>query len=303
MGRWFTGISPEDRKRKMEEKILGLMGGRGWITWSELYRLLEKEGVSRATLTKHLKSLVEIGVVERRVDTSSYPPKVYYRYSFKSPTRFSEDPFKKLLSMKLKELTEPKAKKEEEELEREKEDLLEQHLSKGLMDLDILINYVEYFLNKFFVSYLLFLENIIFVDIQSYNKDFESVKKYKEELKEKEKEVFDDAQQLLEIFKEVAKCMYNINLYEFEKEFAFLMGSWKRKIVEKAHEYLENLIKGLENDVIELKMFNMERRLVDEKINVFREAINKLEEVRLYRKDVKRIKEMLLSVQTQAKTE
>jgi hypothetical protein len=180
---------------------------------------------------------------------------------------------------------------------------LEQHLSKGLMDLDILINYVEYFLNKFFVSYLLFLENIIFVDIQSYNKDFESVKKYKEELKEKEKEVFDDAQQLLEIFKEVAKCMYNINLYEFEKEFAFLMGSWKRKIVEKAHEYLKNLIKGLENDVIELKMFNMERRLVDEKINVFREAINKLEEVRLYRKDIKLIEEMLLSVQTQAKTE
>jgi DNA-binding transcriptional ArsR family regulator len=300
MGRWFTGVSPEDRKRKVEEKIIGVIIDKGWITWSELYRLLEKEGVSRATLTKHLKSLVEIGAVERRVDTSSYPPKVYYRYSFKSPTRFSEDPFKKLLSMKLKELTEPRAKKEEE-LVREKEDLLEQHLFKGRMDLDILIDYVEYFLNKFFVSYLWFLENIIFVDIQSYKKDFESVEKYKEELKEKEKEIFDDAQQLLEIFKEVAKCMYNINLYDFQKEFA--LGSWKRKIVEKKHEYLENLIKGLEDDVIELKMFNIERRLVDEKINVFREAINKLEEVRLYRKDVKRIEEMLLSVQTQAKTE
>jgi DNA-binding MarR family transcriptional regulator len=35
--------------------------------------------MSKASLSKHLKTLSELGLVERRVDTSTYPPRTYYR--------------------------------------------------------------------------------------------------------------------------------------------------------------------------------------------------------------------------------
>jgi DNA-binding transcriptional ArsR family regulator len=36
-------------------------------------------GIGRATLSRHLKRLVKLNILERRVDASTYPPRVYYK--------------------------------------------------------------------------------------------------------------------------------------------------------------------------------------------------------------------------------
>ncbi|MBS7647954.1 winged helix-turn-helix transcriptional regulator [Candidatus Bathyarchaeota archaeon] len=75
---WFTGVSPKERMEISARKILKLLEEEE-KPFSTLARTAEKQGISRATLTKHLKRLMALGLVSRRVDASTYPPTVYYR--------------------------------------------------------------------------------------------------------------------------------------------------------------------------------------------------------------------------------
>jgi len=47
-------------------------------TWSQLEKEAAKEKMSTTTLSAHLKELHKLGMIERRVDPATYPPKVYY---------------------------------------------------------------------------------------------------------------------------------------------------------------------------------------------------------------------------------
>ena len=75
---WFTGMSSKTRKEKMAREILALIPNQP-ISFSNLARKAEELKISRATLSKHLKRLVSMGIVERHVDGSTYPPTVFYR--------------------------------------------------------------------------------------------------------------------------------------------------------------------------------------------------------------------------------
>lgn len=80
--KWYIGHSPESRERVAQREIYDLLPKDGSeIQWSKLKQAAEKRGISSATLSKHLKSGVKIGVIRRRVDESTYPPKVYYRHN------------------------------------------------------------------------------------------------------------------------------------------------------------------------------------------------------------------------------
>lgn len=78
MSKWFVGVPSEERKRKTVEKILSLIGDEE-VTWLQLYEKAARLNIGKATLSRHLKNLVKSGLVERRVDTTQYPPRVYYR--------------------------------------------------------------------------------------------------------------------------------------------------------------------------------------------------------------------------------
>ncbi|MEM2463650.1 MAG: winged helix-turn-helix domain-containing protein [Candidatus Bathyarchaeia archaeon] len=75
---WFTNIEPKKRKEISSKKILGLIPYKE-VSFSALAAEAEKLHISRITLSKHLKRFVSLGLVDRRVDTSTYPPTVYYR--------------------------------------------------------------------------------------------------------------------------------------------------------------------------------------------------------------------------------
>jgi DNA-binding transcriptional ArsR family regulator len=301
MGRWFTGISPEDRKRKVEEKIIGVITDKGWITWSELYRLLEKEGVSRATLTRHLKNLVEIGVVERRVDTSSYPPKVYYRYSLKSPTHFSEDPYRRLILMKAKEIAESEAEEDFGKCEGKREISRHPTFSKKWKDITILINYIEYFSNEFLSRYLFLLDSVLSLNVQDSDEDSESRKKYIEELKRFEKEVFEYSQQILEIFFEVIKYLYNV--HSSKEEFSLFIKPIRALTIDKMNESFERLMEGLRKDIEVSIEKNLEKVILNEKKMIIIEILNNYEKSPSVKKFIKNIENLLHNYKTQAKTE
>ncbi len=76
-GRWFLGVPPEGRILKRRRDIFELMGVEP-ISFSELERMARALGIGTATLCRHLKSLVEIGLIRRMVDPSTHPPRVFY---------------------------------------------------------------------------------------------------------------------------------------------------------------------------------------------------------------------------------
>lgn len=72
-------LPPSDRKSESYNRVFSFLDDKEWLSWKQLYEKAEKFGMSRATLSRHLKEMVKLGLVERRVDTSRYPPKVYYK--------------------------------------------------------------------------------------------------------------------------------------------------------------------------------------------------------------------------------
>jgi DNA-binding transcriptional ArsR family regulator len=58
---------------------LDLIPQIGDISWSALLEKAKVLGIGRATLSRHLKRLVKLNILERRVDISTYPPRVYYK--------------------------------------------------------------------------------------------------------------------------------------------------------------------------------------------------------------------------------
>lgn len=90
--RWYTGTSPLQRRRDAMQRVYELLpvdGSR--ITFSNLKRLATEEGLSSATLSRHLKELVGKGVVAREVDPSSRPPAVRYKLVRRGPEKGAED--------------------------------------------------------------------------------------------------------------------------------------------------------------------------------------------------------------------
>jgi len=79
MGRKYTGLGPEEREKKAAQEILSLLPDKGEVSWQFLAKEAEKRGISKATLSKHLKRFVDLNLVSRRVDISTYPPRTYYR--------------------------------------------------------------------------------------------------------------------------------------------------------------------------------------------------------------------------------
>jgi DNA-binding transcriptional ArsR family regulator len=79
MEKWFRGVDPERRKELVTRKILDLIPQSGETSWSALLEKAMALGIGRATLSRHLKRLVKLNILERRVDASTYPPRVYYK--------------------------------------------------------------------------------------------------------------------------------------------------------------------------------------------------------------------------------
>jgi DNA-binding transcriptional ArsR family regulator len=77
--KWFVGRSPDLRKEVMADKILELIPKDREASWSVLAEKARALGIGKATLSRHLKRFVRLNILERRVDASTYPPKVYYR--------------------------------------------------------------------------------------------------------------------------------------------------------------------------------------------------------------------------------
>jgi len=90
MGRKYTGLGPEEREKKAAQEILSLFPETGEVSWQFLAKEAEKRGISKATLSKHLKRFVNLNLVSRRVDTSTYPPRTYYQKTFDEPSFLKE---------------------------------------------------------------------------------------------------------------------------------------------------------------------------------------------------------------------
>ena len=56
--------------------IVNLLKQKGPLRWREI---LKETGFSSRTVSKHLKRLIQQGVLEREVKTESYPPRVVYK--------------------------------------------------------------------------------------------------------------------------------------------------------------------------------------------------------------------------------
>jgi DNA-binding transcriptional ArsR family regulator len=63
----------------MEEVLSLLPSDPTPVRWQDLLAKARSIGMSSATLSKHLKQFVRLGMVTREVDSTSYPPKVLYR--------------------------------------------------------------------------------------------------------------------------------------------------------------------------------------------------------------------------------
>lgn len=74
--KWFRGYTPRKRREKVAMTLYPLIPEDGEISWSEL---LKKSRLGKATLSRHLKRLESLGLVQRRVDSSTYPPTVFYK--------------------------------------------------------------------------------------------------------------------------------------------------------------------------------------------------------------------------------
>ena len=77
--KWLTK-SPKKRKQLAAAAVLDLLPTEGSEAgWSQLKEKAQRGGMSSATLRAHLKNFVRHGLVKRRMDPSTYPPRVYYR--------------------------------------------------------------------------------------------------------------------------------------------------------------------------------------------------------------------------------
>ena len=63
----------------MEEVLSLLPADPTPVRWQDLLAKARSIGMSSATLSKHLKQFVRVGMVRREVDSTSYPPGVVYR--------------------------------------------------------------------------------------------------------------------------------------------------------------------------------------------------------------------------------
>ena len=80
MKKWFVGVRPEKRRKTMDEKIRNLIPFNQEVSWSVLAERARAQGIGKATLSRHLKKLEKLGIIRRRVDTSVYPPRTYYKH-------------------------------------------------------------------------------------------------------------------------------------------------------------------------------------------------------------------------------
>jgi len=93
MPRSWLGRGSRERRQLASAAVLGLLPpDESELGWSELKERAEKEGLSSATLRAHLRKFLSLGLVRRRMDPSTYPPRVYYsrRGSLLFPQRFDE---------------------------------------------------------------------------------------------------------------------------------------------------------------------------------------------------------------------
>jgi hypothetical protein len=91
--KWYSGESPRDREQHAKSTVINLLSANGTeLQWSKLKEKAESSGISSTTLSKHLKEAVRLGTVSRRVDASTYPPRVLYsrRDQYLFPTKFNE---------------------------------------------------------------------------------------------------------------------------------------------------------------------------------------------------------------------
>jgi len=73
------GRSSQQRKREAEQYVFNLLpNDQSKVQWSRLKEQAQRDGVSSATVSSHLKELRRSGFVTRTVDGSSYPTRVYY---------------------------------------------------------------------------------------------------------------------------------------------------------------------------------------------------------------------------------
>jgi len=74
-------LSVSDRKTRVEEMVKGMLQPAHYEkAWSELEAEANEENMSPSTVSRCLKKFVRMGLVSRRVDSSVYPPRVYYRW-------------------------------------------------------------------------------------------------------------------------------------------------------------------------------------------------------------------------------
>jgi hypothetical protein len=68
-----------DRWKEATSAVYGLLPEDcSEIQWSKIKEKASERRISPSTLSAHLKDFVKWGAINRRVDTSGYPPKVYY---------------------------------------------------------------------------------------------------------------------------------------------------------------------------------------------------------------------------------
>ena len=78
---WYKGR--EERKRQASQIIFSMLPeDMSEVTWSQLEEKAAKERMSTTTLSAHLKDFKKKRLVDRRVDTSVHPPRVYYRRTY-----------------------------------------------------------------------------------------------------------------------------------------------------------------------------------------------------------------------------
>jgi len=65
-----------DVEKANEEFIIGVLKQKGPLRWKEL---LKETRFSGRTLSKHLKRLVQQGILEREIKDEGYPPPVVYK--------------------------------------------------------------------------------------------------------------------------------------------------------------------------------------------------------------------------------
>ncbi|MEM2927053.1 MAG: hypothetical protein QXO94_06295 [Candidatus Bathyarchaeia archaeon] len=93
LGKWYIALSSEKRRDQSAKKVLGLVPKDREVPWSLLAKKAEEQGISKATLSKHLKRFVALNIVSRRVDDSTYPPTVYYKRNKEEETTFTLGPY------------------------------------------------------------------------------------------------------------------------------------------------------------------------------------------------------------------